>query len=247
MPMKQPHGVSQLPRNSEGNQQSPIEDQTREIVSETRKAIPMRYRAVANRCAVDLDSLALPISKMEALDILEKAGFKLLPIDLIALARQCIGKSLYRRGAKLSQAPSVVDCSSFVKWLYAQRGIWLPRRSIQQREIGKAICLDQVMGGDLIFAPGFINYYIDDPSDNVGHVGMATGENTVIHAANEKAGVVESPLVSFVDDAQFRGARRILPDNREAVTLLTPPEREVETEDDIKWIVLQSLPKTKAR
>jgi cell wall-associated NlpC family hydrolase len=217
------------------------ENQTQEISSETRKALSTLYRAVAGRCAVDLSSMKLPISKMETLAILEKAGFEVLTVDLIVLARQCIGKSLYRRGAKPSQAPDIVDCSSFVKWLYVQRGIWLPRRSIQQREIGQGVGLDQVRIGDLVFGSGPINYYIDDPSDNVGHVGIATADSTVIHAAKQKVGVVESPLSSFADETQFRGARRYIPEDREVLTLSIPPEREVETEDDIKWIILQSL------
>src|SRR3989338_8780587 len=103
----------------------------------------MEYRAVGNRCAVILNSLRLPHSREETLAILNHKGFTVVEVDIIALARQCIGTSRYRRGARPSEAPAVVDCSSFIKWLYAQRGIWLPRRSIQQRELGEAVNLDE--------------------------------------------------------------------------------------------------------
>ncbi len=202
----------------------------------------MEYRAVYNRCAVALDSLHLPVSHKDILAILAQKGFRAIEVDVAQLARQCVGESLYRRGARLSEAPRIVDCSSFVKWLYGQRGIWLPRRSIQQRELGEAIQLEHIEAGDLIFASGWIDYYFDDPSDGVGHVGIATDDATVIHAANKKAGVIESSLKTFVGANKFRGARRYIPKDRKVLTLETLPEREVETADDIRWIVLQSLP-----
>ena len=166
----------------------------------------------------------------------------MVEVDIIALARQCIGISQYRRGARPSEAPLVVDCSSFIKWLYAQRGIWLPRRSIQQRELGEVVNLDELVAGDAVFISGRIDYYHDDPANGVGHVGIATGYGTVVHAADRKVNVVESPLDKFVGEAKFRGARRYIPQNVEVLTFETPLNREVEVADDIKWIILQQLP-----
>lgn len=203
----------------------------------------MEYRAVRNRCAVNLDLLDLPISVEEALLVLIDKGFKVLEIDPILLARQCIKISTYRRGAKPSEAPIVVDCSSLIKYLYGQSGIWLPRRSIQQRELGVDVPFDQILRGDVVFVSGWINYFNNDPSDGVGHVGIATGEGTVIHAANRKANVIESSLESFVDKTNFRGVRRYIPKDQTVVTLQTPVNREVEMADDVRWIILQSLPK----
>lgn len=201
----------------------------------------MEYRAVGNRIAVDLNTLGLPISHHEALRILYDKGFKIIEVDLISLARQCIGRSRYCRGVRPSEAPAIIDCSSFVKWLYGMRGIWLPRRSIQQRELGEAVGLDKLIAGDLIFVSGWVNYYDDDPANGVGHVGIATGDNTVIHAANKKVNVVESALDKFVGKNKFRGARRYVPKDQEIITLEFPAERELEIVDDIKWIILQTL------
>ncbi|OGL72858.1 hypothetical protein A3F28_02835 [Candidatus Uhrbacteria bacterium RIFCSPHIGHO2_12_FULL_57_11] len=205
----------------------------------------MLYRAVGNRCAVILDSLRLPISRQEILTILNHLGFVRVKIDIIAFARQCIGTSRYRRGARPSEAPTVVDCSSFVKWLYAERGVWLPRRSIQQRELGEVVALSEVIVGDLVFVSGWIDYFHDDPTDGVGHVGIVSGDNAVIHAANRKTNVVESPLDKFVGKNGFRGARRYIPKGVETLTLETPSSREVEIADDLRWIILQSLPRGK--
>lgn len=203
----------------------------------------MEYRAVGNRCAVILSFLHLPISREEALAVLNNKGFTLLEVDIIALARQCIDTSQYRRGAKPSEAPAVVDCSSFIKWLYAQRGIWLPRRSIQQRELGEVVNLDELVAGDVVFISGWIDYYHDDPTDGVGHVGIATGDGTIVHAAGRETNMVESPLDKFISKTKFRGARRYIPQDVEVLTFETPPNREVEVADDIRWIILQQLPR----
>lgn len=200
----------------------------------------MEYRAVSKRCAVDFKSLALPINQNEAISLLIDKGFKVLDVDILTIAKSCVGKSIYRRGARLHEAPDVVDCSSLIKWLYAQRGIWLPRRSIQQRECGENIPLHGIIPGDVVFVSGWRNYYIDNPRNGVGHCGIATEDGTVIHAANKKVGVVETYLENFIGKTSFRGVRRYLPP-REIVTLEIPQSRDVEIEDDIKWIVLQSI------
>src|SRR3989344_1407924 len=202
----------------------------------------MEYRAVGNRCAVDIETLRIPISREETLSILTQKGFRVVEVDLVTLARRCVGVSKYGRGTKLSEAPAIVDCSSFTKWLYAQRGIWLPRRSIQQREFGQIVPFDEIGAGDLVFVSAAINYYFNARSDCVGHVGLATDDGTVIHAANRKANIVETALEKFVGKTKFRGARRYVPRNCAVLTLETPRSRGVEISDDIKWIVLQALP-----
>ncbi len=203
----------------------------------------MEYRAVANRCAVDIELLNLPISDQEALEMLLRSGFKILEVDLITLARQCIRTSQYCRGAKPSEAPAVLDCSSFIKWLYGMRGIWIPRRSIQQREIGAPVTIEEISKDDVIFSSGWIDYYHNDPSDGVGHVGIATGDGTIIHAANKEVNIIESPLETFIGNDKFRGIRRYVPKGHTIFTLETPILREVEISDDLRWIILQSLPK----
>jgi len=205
----------------------------------------MDYRAVANRCAVSLSSLHLPISREEALIILSQKGFSLVEVDIVTLARQCIGISKYRRGARLVEAPAIVDCSSFIKWLYAQRGIWLPRRSIQQYEFGETIGINDIIAGDVVFVSGWINYYRDDPACGVGHVGIASGDGTIVHATscNRMPGVMETSLDKFIGKTKFRGVRRYIPKDEEVFTFETPSHREIEAADDVKWVVLQSLSK----
>jgi cell wall-associated NlpC family hydrolase len=130
-----------------------------------------------------------------------------------------------------------------IKWLYGQRGIWLPRRSIQQRALGQAVELHELREGDVVFTSGRINYYDTDPSCGVGHVGIATGEGTIVHAANSRVGIIETTVEDFISGEKLRGIRRYVPKDSEVVTVTTPPQREVETSDDIQWILLQTQAK----
>lgn len=205
------------------------------------------YRAVGNRCAVDLSRLLVPGTTEEKRAAIEAVRCTIVPVDPIGLARSCVGRSMYQRGARAHEAPGIVDCSSFTKWLFGQAGIWIPRRSIQQRDWigngGHAVNdRDDVRPGDLVFVSGWRDYYHDDPANGVGHVGIVTRDGTVVHAANSAVGVVESPLAEFLSIDRFRGARRMIPSEGVVLTVETPPERDVETEDDIRWMILQRLP-----
>ena len=153
----------------------------------------MEYQAVGNRCAVDIDAFELPLTREKVLSILASKGFDIIEVDLIALARRCMGVSRYRRGARLWEAPGIVDCSSFMKWLYGNVGIWLPRLSIQQREFGERTELCDLVAGDLVFVSGHLNYHRNNSADDVGHIGIATNNKTIIHATYG-AGVIESDL-----------------------------------------------------
>ena len=201
----------------------------------------MIYRSVGNRCAVDLKDFDLPISQEKAFEILVKKGFRQIEIDILAIAKSCIGNSLYRRGSRLSEAPNFFDCSSFIKYLYGQKGIWIPRRSIQQSEFGQSVDLEKVTAGDIICVSGFIDYFRTDPTLGVGHVGIVTENASVIHAKNKDAGIVETPLEKFFSKENFRGVRRIIPGGHQICTFVTPGEREVESSDDIGWIIRQNL------
>lgn len=128
-----------------------------------------------------------------------------------------------------------------MKWLYGRRGIWLPRYTIQQRQLGEDVSLSHLLSGDLVFTKGRISWYDDDPETGVGHVGVATGNETIIHAANSDSGVIEQPLEEFLRNDVFRGARRYLPSDRTVYTLEAPSRWEVETMDDLRWIILQHL------
>lgn len=203
----------------------------------------MTYTSVNNRCLVNFDRLNLPITEEEGLRVLYSKGFVSQDIDIISIARSLVGQAVYRRGARMVEAPAVFDCSSFIKWLYGQKGLYLPRRSIQQRKVGESVPVKNLSDGDVIFVSGYIDYFDSDPADGVGHVGIYTGEGTVIHAANRRLGVVETKFERFIGTNKFRDIRRYVPKEYKHHTLICPKEMEIESSDDIRWVILQNLPK----
>lgn len=201
----------------------------------------MFFRSAQNRCAVVLSELRLPMTDVSALCILRHLGFRVLDIDMTTLARSRVGISMYRRGSRLRNAPRSFDCSSFVKWVYAKRGVWIPRRTVQQINLGSPVRLADLTAGDLVYVTGAVNWYDIDPKQGVGHVGIATGEGTVIHAAHRRVGIVESNVSAFLRRVDLRGIRRHIIEPDKTLTLLTPRRFEVESSDDLRWILLSRL------
>lgn len=201
------------------------------------------YRAVRGRCAINLDAYQFPIPNDAAVDILKRLGFRELKLDLATIARSRVGKSEYYLRAKPSQAPEIVNCSSFVRWAYGLLGVWLPRFAIQQRAAGYPIPLNNLRTGDLLFSSGSHPLYEHDSSDGVGHVAMVISKTHAIHAASKKMGVCEIPTRRIIQSPKFRGARRIIPPKDDVRVLEIPQTHEIETPDDIRWIILQNLPK----
>lgn len=207
----------------------------------------MEYRAVNNRLGVSFSRLRLPFSPQVITEILIERGFRTIAFDLVEMARQCVGTSTYRICCLMAEAPETVDCSSFMKWLYGQCGIWLPRLSIQQSERGKMVAqVDELLAGDLVFTsryngrPGF---YRNNPDQDIGHVAIATGLGTVIHAKNEEFGVIECSPHDLLGD--IRVMRRYLPSDPNDFQIFRLPEKsEIETIDDIRWLVLSQAGKT---
>lgn len=201
------------------------------------------FRAVGDRCAANLAQMNLPIDVDMAVKLMQQKKIVPVAVDLISLARECIGRTRYLRGVSRALAPALVDCSTFVAWLYGRRGIWLPRRTIQQRAFGEVVSLPDLIRDDLVFTTGRNNYYETDPADAVGHVGIATGEGTVIHAANSRIGVKEVDLGEFQNAMTFRGARRYILESEQTTTFVSPDEP-IETSDDFRWLILRQIKRT---
>ena len=123
---------------------------------------------------------------------------------LIERARACIGVSTYRRSAMLEDAPSVFNCFRFTQWLWSSVGIQLPdHQLLYSRAV--LVPFSDIDKVDLVFVPR-LEYSVTE--DDFGHVGIATGMSTVIHATKWKNGVIEEPLSYFVNRGCL-GVRRI--------------------------------------
>lgn len=131
--------------------------------------------------------------------------------QLIAFARTLMGLP-YKYGAyaePTSDTQNTFDCSSFIQFIFHNFGKELPRSTILQAAAkGMEIAsLAVAQPGDVLFFEGERGHYRHDlfPGRKIyiGHVGIYTGENNMIHATNSYgfSGVVETKLESNIHPA----------------------------------------------
>jgi len=97
---------------------------------------------------------------------------------------------------------SGIDCSGFVRNVYAQQGIYLPRVSRQQFLVGSLVT-GYLQYGDLVF---FSKY---GPAYQVTHVGIFLGGDKFVHSSASR-GVTISSLNKRYYRLRYKGAKRLL-------------------------------------
>ena len=121
------------------------------------------------------------------------------------IAYSVTGTALSLRGAPYKNGgsdPSGFDCSGFVRYVFGQHGVAVPRTVTEQFRAGKAVDQQHVEAGDLVFfttvAPG------------ASHVGIAIGGDEFIHAPSGAGQVKVERMSAPYWAARFVGARRVL-------------------------------------
>lgn len=106
--------------------------------------------------------------------------------------------------------PWGADCSGFVQSIFGLHGVKLPRDAWQQLETGRdAGALDDMETADLAF-------FTDRDDRKCTHVGIALGENRIVHLALGRGGFATENLGDKRDAyvqtlrERFLGARRVL-------------------------------------
>lgn len=94
-----------------------------------------------------------------------------------------------------------LDCSGFMRFIFAQHGIKLPGGSYNQVNVGKTINKSELQKGDLVF-------FKLGTSSRIGHVAVYAGNNQVLHTYNP--GVKYDSLDAPWLKAGFVTAKRIL-------------------------------------
>ena len=115
------------------------------------------------------------------------------------------GTALSLRGAPYRNGgidpSSGFDCSGFVRYVYRQHGVDMPREVREQFRVGKNVDRDRLEPGDLVFfsttAPG------------ASHVGIVIGGDQFVHAPNERGVVRVESLNSQYWGSRFIGAKRV--------------------------------------
>jgi len=120
---------------------------------------------------------------------------------IVNSAKRYLGGKYVWGGTK----PNGFDCSGYVKYLYEQQGIELPRTAYEQSKVGLYVTRDELKKGDLLF-------FLTDKSRHIPitHVGMYIGNDKFIHAASRKKGIIISSLSKSKYSKYFVKAKRII-------------------------------------
>jgi len=174
------------------------------------------------------------ISSSRVLMLLRQEGLNPKPVvidgvnRMIKVIPELALTAKYRRDARMSESPDVVNCSTFVALLYAIIGVGgLPLRAAQLWRYCTEVPNTDAEEGDLVFSAGnpARAIYRRDPQESIGHVGIVVGrrgsEQGVAHAVEDE-NVTSLPLEEFVDSKGFRGVRRIVKDFTKLYTLTIP-------------------------
>ncbi len=122
-----------------------------------------------------------------------------LPGESIAVTALGLRGVRYRNGGA---DPSGFDCSGFVKYVFEQHGLALPRSVAEQFQLGADVAPGTIQPGDLVFfstvAPG------------ASHVGIAVGSAEFVHAPSSNGVVRSERIDAGYWAARLVGARRVM-------------------------------------
>ena len=104
----------------------------------------------------------------------------------------------YRNGGA---DPNGFDCSGFVRYVFEQHGVSVPRSVGEQFRAGQAVAADTIEAGDLLF--------FSTTAPAASHVGIAIGGDEFIHAPSTSGVVRVERLAGSYWAPRFVGARRL--------------------------------------
>lgn len=105
---------------------------------------------------------------------------------LAAYATQFEGTTPYKWGG--NEIGSGIDCSGFVKKMYGQIGVSLPRTAAEQAMVGKPIYNYQEL------QPGDRLYFWDSKRGKIGHTGIYVGGGYFTHSSSGHHGIARDYL-----------------------------------------------------
>lgn len=167
--------------------------------------------------------------------------------DVADYAQQFLGTPYQWGGNSLTKG---VDCSGLVQQVYQHFGISLPRVTYDQIGQGKAVGMNNLQVGDLLF-------FDFGGKSGPDHVGIYIGNGKFIHAPRPGKGVEIDDLKSGYYQDSFMGGRRVSgvagggpsgswnPDGDSAEAKLSPEE--LASEYGFAYSFLQSVPELKTK
>ena len=122
-----------------------------------------------------------------------------------ALRYNVTGTALNLRGTPYKNGgsdPNGFDCSGFVKYVFEQNGVSVPRTVGDQYRLGKQIDATQLEPGDLVF--------FTTVTPGASHVGIVIGGDEFVHAPSTTGQVRVERLSASYWSVRLIGARRVL-------------------------------------
>jgi len=120
-------------------------------------------------------------------------------LELLAIGKEQVGTP-YLFGASTS-ITYAFDCSSFVKYVFSQFDIDLPRTSSSQAYIGEKVDKAYLSVGDLVF--------FKTGGSGISHVAIYAGEGKILHASSSQGVTISNMNTSYWTKA-YVTARRVL-------------------------------------
>ncbi len=166
-------------------------------------SLPLIVLLLASGCQPSAKGQALRARQMEA----QRAAANQNRVDsVLKTAFSQVGNP-YRYGGNSPETG--FDCSGFVRWVYKQYDVELPRTSGHMLGVGTPVAREELRPGDLVFFG----------RKRVSHVGIYTGDDKFIHSPSTGKSIQESALNYRGRGERFLGARRII--NNEGATAVS--------------------------
>lgn len=132
-------------------------------------------------------------------------------IRMKELSSDSLSKKIIQTGHYLIGRPYVLgafplqsklmDCSSFIQYVFFRNGIDIPRLAIDQTKIGEVIDKKDLEVGDIVF--------FSDINGNICHSALYVGNDVLLHTYNH-IGVTYSNINSRWWSAHYVTARRVI-------------------------------------
>ena len=132
--------------------------------------------------------------------------------DVVDLAASLIGRP-YVWGA---EGPRSFDCSGLMQYVFGEFGVALPRRAVNQAEVG-SVTGRRLQRGDLVF------FASDSRRSLVTHVGIYEGGNIMVNASKRHGRVRRDDLTESYWATRFMFARRLMADANVRAERVPPP------------------------
>ncbi len=120
------------------------------------------------------------------------------------ISRRIIQESMQYLGVPYvfgGTSPGGFDCSGYVRYVFANAGVYLPRTADEQFEIGTPVSTEELIAGDLVF---FSTY-----TYGASHVGIYLGDGSFINASSSRGVAIDSLYDSYWGSC-YIGARRVM-------------------------------------